>query len=120
MTEEDTTAANNYLNQYISLSSEDASSEEFVSIGPAEFYIVAGNLEKAEEYLRQELSAQPDNVYRIYKLAMFLIDKERNKANIMKHLKFFRNARIRESIMSLQYIFTLKLPERRLQDFNRN
>jgi tetratricopeptide (TPR) repeat protein len=78
LTEEDTTAANNYLNQYISLSTEDASSEEFVSIGPAEFYIEAANLEKAEEYLRKELSAQPDNVYRIYKLAMFLIDKESN------------------------------------------
>jgi len=78
LTEKDTIAANNYLNQYISLSAEDASSEEFVSIGPAEFYIEAGNLEKAEAYLRQEFSKQPENVYRIYKLAMFLIDKERN------------------------------------------
>jgi tetratricopeptide (TPR) repeat protein len=78
LTEGDTVAANNYLEKYVSVSKEDPSSEEFVTIGPAEFYTEAGNLEKAEEFLRQELSLAPDNAYRIYKLAWFLIDKDRN------------------------------------------
>jgi tetratricopeptide (TPR) repeat protein len=78
LTEGDTVAANNYLEKYVSVSKEDPSSEEFVTIGPAEFYAEAGNLEKAEEFLRQELSLAPDNAYRIYKLAWFLIDKDRN------------------------------------------
>jgi len=77
LTEGDTVAANKYFEQYINLTKEDPSSEEFVSIGPAEFYYEAGNLEKAERYLRQELSFLPDNPYRIYKLAWFLIDKDR-------------------------------------------
>ena len=77
LTEGDTVAANKYFEQYINLTKEDPSSEEFVSIGPAEFYSEAGNLEKAERYLRQELSFLPDNPYRIYKLAWFLIDKDR-------------------------------------------
>ena len=78
LTEGDTVAANNYLEKYVSVSKEDPSSEEFVTIGPTEFYTEAGNLEKAEEFLRQELSLAPDNAYRIYKLAWFLIDKDRN------------------------------------------
>ena len=77
LTEGKTSAANKYFEQYLALTKEDLSSEEFVSIGPAEFYTEAGNLAKAEEYLRQGLSMQPENVYRIYKLAMFLIEKER-------------------------------------------
>jgi tetratricopeptide (TPR) repeat protein len=78
LTEGDTIAANSYLEKYVSASKEDPSSEEFVTIGPAEFYTEAGNLKKAEEFLRQELSLAPDNAYRIYKLAWFLIDKDRN------------------------------------------
>ena len=76
LTEGNSSAANKYFEQYLTLTKEDPSSEEFVSIGPAEFYTEAGNLAKAEEYLRQELSLQPDNIYRIYKLALFLIEKE--------------------------------------------
>jgi len=78
LTEGDTATADKYLEQYIALTKEDPSSEEFVTIGPAEFYIEAGNLKKAEEYLRQELSMQPENVYKMYKLAWFLIDKDQN------------------------------------------
>jgi tetratricopeptide (TPR) repeat protein len=78
LTEGDTIAANSYLEKYVFASKEDPSSEEFVTIGPAEFYTEAGNLKKAEEFLRQELSLAPDNAYRIYKLAWFLIDKDRN------------------------------------------
>ena len=78
LTEGDTAAANKYFEQYITLIKEDPSSEEFESIGQAEFYTEAGKLEKAEGYLRQELSLFPDNPYRIYKLAWFLIDKNRS------------------------------------------
>jgi tetratricopeptide (TPR) repeat protein len=78
LTEGDTTAANEYLEQYISISKEDVSSEEFVTIGPAQFYTEVGNLGKAEEYLRQKYISEPGNAYRIYDLAWFLIDKDRD------------------------------------------
>jgi tetratricopeptide (TPR) repeat protein len=77
LAESDTVTANKYLEKYISVSKEDASSEEFVTIGAAQFYTEAGNLEKAEEYLRQKHSSDPDNAFRIYDLAWFLIDKDR-------------------------------------------
>ncbi|MCJ7450081.1 MAG: tetratricopeptide repeat protein [Bacteroidales bacterium] len=78
LTEGDTTAAKEYLEEYISISKEDASSEEFVTIGPAQFYTEVGNPGKAEEYLRQKYISEPDNAYRIYDLAWFLIDKDRD------------------------------------------
>jgi tetratricopeptide (TPR) repeat protein len=77
LTEGDTLAANEYIEKYISLSKEDVSSEEFVTIGPGQFYTEEGNLEKAEEYFRHRYSSEPDNPYRIYDLAWFLVDKDR-------------------------------------------
>jgi tetratricopeptide (TPR) repeat protein len=77
LTEGDTLAANEYIKKYISLSKEDVSSEEFVTIGPGQFYTEEGNLGKAEEYFRHRYSSEPDNPYRIYDLAWFLIDKDR-------------------------------------------
>ena len=77
LTEGDTLSANEYIEKYISLSKEDVSSEEFVTIGPGQFYTEEGNLEKAEEYFRHRYSSEPDNPYRIYDLAWFLVDKDR-------------------------------------------
>jgi tetratricopeptide (TPR) repeat protein len=77
LSEKDTISANNFFATYLSLSKEDASAEEFVTIGPAQFYAEAGNLDKAEKHLRSKYLSEPENPYRIYDLAWFLIDKDR-------------------------------------------
>ena len=41
-------------------------------------YKMAGNFDKAEEYVRKELLSEPQNTSRINNLALFLIDTERN------------------------------------------
>lgn len=74
----DTVKANQFIERYMSASKEDPSSEEFVTIGPAQFYLEAGKPELAEEYFRDAYSSEPDNVYRMYDLAWFLIDNGRD------------------------------------------
>jgi tetratricopeptide (TPR) repeat protein len=53
-------------------------SEAAIAYNLGELFSEAGNLEKAKEYHRQELSLEPDNAFRIYNLAWFLIDKDQN------------------------------------------
>jgi tetratricopeptide (TPR) repeat protein len=47
-------------------------------ISSASIYIQADLPDRAEEYYRQALVLQPENPYRYYNLAKFLIDKDRN------------------------------------------
>jgi tetratricopeptide (TPR) repeat protein len=70
--------ANNYIEKYKSVSKENSVSEADIFTGLAEIYSEAGVLDTAEEYYRQALTLEPENLMRINSLAWFLIDKDRN------------------------------------------
>jgi Flp pilus assembly protein TadD len=53
-------------------------SEAAIQNGLALIYDEAGLFDKAEEYYRQALILEPENPLRMYYLAWFLIDKDRN------------------------------------------
>jgi tetratricopeptide (TPR) repeat protein len=78
LSEGDTITANKYIEKYISVRRENSWSEAAIAYNLGEIYSEAGNLEKAEQYHRKELSLEPQNAFRIYDLAWFLIDKDRN------------------------------------------
>lgn len=50
----------------------------------ASLYIESGNIEKAEKYLREAYSLDPDDPVILNKLAYFLIDKELNVSEGLK------------------------------------
>jgi tetratricopeptide (TPR) repeat protein len=77
-TEKDTTSANRYIEEYISVCRNNSEKEENIMNNVAEIYSEAGILEKAEEYHRKALSLNPDNPSQLNNLAWFLIDKDRN------------------------------------------
>jgi Tfp pilus assembly protein PilF len=70
--------ANRYIEKYRSICKENSWSEAAVTTGLAAIYSEAGILNKAEEYYRQALSLEPENLVRLNNLAYFLIDKDRN------------------------------------------
>jgi len=76
--EGDTIAANKYIEQYRSVRKDNGWSEAGIAYNIGEIYFKAGNLEKAEEYHRLELSLEPDDAIRIYDLGWFLIYSDRN------------------------------------------
>ncbi|MGC1389558.1 MAG: tetratricopeptide repeat protein [Bacteroidales bacterium] len=88
LTEKDSAKANTYINRYQSLLKGELAPEADIANGIAEIYSEAGNLDKAEEYLRKALLLEPGVIekgnklaYYLYKmgdLAYFLIDKNRN------------------------------------------
>ena len=78
LSEGDTITANKYIEKYISVRKDNSWSEAAIAYNLGEIYAEAGNLEKAEQYHRKELSLEPQNAFRIYDLAWFLIDKDRN------------------------------------------
>jgi adenylate cyclase len=78
LSEGDTVTANKYIEKYITIRRDNSWSEAAIAYNLGEIYSDAGNMEKAEFYHRKELSLEPDNAFRIYDLAWFLIDKDRN------------------------------------------
>ncbi len=84
LTENDTTSANKYIINYISLSKERSISDASIANNLALVYKNAGILDKAEKYYRQALSLEPENSERMSNLAWLLIDKDRNIAEGMK------------------------------------
>jgi TolB-like protein len=78
LSEGDTVTANKYIEKYVTFRRDNSWSEAAIAYNLGEIYSDAGNLEKAEFYHRKELSLEPDKAIRIYDLAWFLIDKDRN------------------------------------------
>jgi tetratricopeptide (TPR) repeat protein len=78
LTERDTTTANRYIEKFKSICKEQSYSEADIAKYLGWIYWHAGILDKAEEYLHQALSLEPENPDRLYDLASFLIDKDRN------------------------------------------
>jgi tetratricopeptide (TPR) repeat protein len=74
----DTVTANKYIEKYKSLRRENSWSEASIAYNLGDIYYDAGNLEKAEEYHRLEISLEPDNPHRMYDLGYFLIFSDRN------------------------------------------
>jgi len=89
LTEGDTVSANDYINNYISISKERSISDASIANNLALAYEDASILNKAEEYYRQALSLEPENSERMNNLAWFLIDKDRN---IVEGLKLIDEA----------------------------
>ena len=78
LTEKDTVTANKYIARYINICRQNSSSEAEIAAGLAQAYCDAGILDKSEGSFRKALSLEPENSYRMNRLAWFLIDKERN------------------------------------------
>ncbi|MGD0343246.1 MAG: tetratricopeptide repeat protein [Bacteroidales bacterium] len=78
LTEGDTVTANRLFEKCKSVRKDQLLSEADIKGTLANLYSEAGMLDKAEEYYRKAFSLQPDNAYRKYYLAYFLIDKDRN------------------------------------------
>jgi tetratricopeptide (TPR) repeat protein len=78
LTEEDTVAANRYIEKFISLCNDQSMSEARIADALAGIYIQGGFWDKAEEYRRKALALEPENWVRMNNLAYILIDKERN------------------------------------------
>jgi tetratricopeptide (TPR) repeat protein len=78
LTEQDTIAANRYIEKYKSIRKEKSTSEAAIFTSLAGIYSEASILDKAEEYYKEALSLEPKNRVRINNLAYFLIDKDRD------------------------------------------
>jgi len=79
LTEGDTMAANQYIEQFKSIRRDNADSEAAIIEGLAtQIYSDAGMLDKAEECYRQALVLEPENPVIMNSLAFLLIDNDRN------------------------------------------
>jgi tetratricopeptide (TPR) repeat protein len=78
LTERDTTTANRYIEKFKSICKEQSLSEADITKYLGWIYWGAGILDKAKEYLHQALLLEPENPDKVYDLARFLIDKDRN------------------------------------------
>jgi tetratricopeptide (TPR) repeat protein len=78
LTEGDTIEANKFIERYISILKENSANEATLNENLGWIYSDAALPDKAEEYLRQALSLEPENLGRLNNLAWFLIDKNRN------------------------------------------
>jgi AraC-like DNA-binding protein/tetratricopeptide (TPR) repeat protein len=82
-TQKDTASANRYLEKFISLhKTRYGSSQAHIDRRIAELYQGAGMLDKAEEYFRKSLSLEPDNPERMFILADFFIETNRNPGEV--------------------------------------
>jgi len=70
--------AGEYIDKYISMCKESKASEAAIANNLAGIYEQAGIPDKAEEFYRQALSLEPQNIWRLNALAYFLIDSARN------------------------------------------
>ena len=78
LTKKDTTSANQYIEKFKSLLTENSTSEADIAANLAWMYWYADIPVKEEKYLRQALTIEPANPERMNNLAWFLIDKDRN------------------------------------------
>jgi tetratricopeptide (TPR) repeat protein len=78
LTKENNTAADEYIDKYISVRKENSDPEASIMTGLAGIYSSAGIMDKAEEYYRKALTLEPENPERLNSLAWFLIDNDRN------------------------------------------
>jgi tetratricopeptide (TPR) repeat protein len=70
--------ANIYIEKYKSIRRENSWSEALITAKIAGIYFVGDFPDKAEEYYQTALSLEPRNPERMYNLARFLIDKDRD------------------------------------------
>jgi Flp pilus assembly protein TadD len=70
--------ANQYIKKYIAILKHNSTSESDIAECLAFIYDEAGIKDKAENYYRQSLSLEPENAWRVYNLAYFQIDNDRN------------------------------------------
>jgi tetratricopeptide (TPR) repeat protein len=78
LSEGKTKSANEYLENYRSLSKENSIPETEITTNLANIYWEAGLPDQAEEYFSDALSSSPGTPERMYALAWFLIDTDRN------------------------------------------
>jgi tetratricopeptide (TPR) repeat protein len=78
LSEDDTVAANRYVEEFTSVCKEYSLSEVEIINFLGDIYSEAGIFNKAEEYYRQALSLTPENPINMNYLAYFLIDKDRD------------------------------------------
>jgi tetratricopeptide (TPR) repeat protein len=77
-TEKDTVAANQNIEEYISICRDNLSSDAAIESGLAEIYELAGIHDKAENFYRKALLTEPDNPEMLHGLANFLINSNKN------------------------------------------
>ena len=77
LTEGDTVKADKYIEKLISVLRENAVPEAGIDAELHKMYRQAGNLDKAEEYLRKAISSEPENPQRLNSFAAFLIVNDR-------------------------------------------
>ena len=73
-----TRAADEYIEEYISVLEENSASEADIASDLGRLYWDAGLFDEAEEYYHQALSLEPENPLIINDFAYFLIDNDRN------------------------------------------
>ena len=78
ISEGDSVVATQYIDKCKSNLKDRSTSEATVMSYLADIYSEAGSLNKAEEYYRQALALEHENLFRMSDLAYFLIDKDRN------------------------------------------
>jgi tetratricopeptide (TPR) repeat protein len=78
LAEGDTIAASMDIGEYISTNKDNFVSEADITTGIAQIYSEAGIPDKAEKYYRQALSSDPEKSDKLFNLAKFLVDKDRN------------------------------------------
>jgi tetratricopeptide (TPR) repeat protein len=71
-------AANSLIEKYISVRKGSSTSEAVIATNLAGIYSEANLPDKAEKYYREALYLEPENPRRLYSIAYFLIDKDRN------------------------------------------
>jgi tetratricopeptide (TPR) repeat protein len=89
--ENDSVAANRYVERYISAKKRIASSEADIETGVGDIYFnsgmmdsVPGVMNKAEKHYRKALSLEPENPVRMNYLANFFIESNRNLDEVPK------------------------------------
>jgi tetratricopeptide (TPR) repeat protein len=78
LVEGDMTAANKYIEKYISLRKENSATDADIATNLAGIYSEADISDKAEEYYRKALTLEPENPSRMNAFAYFLINKDRD------------------------------------------
>ena len=83
LSEKDTTASNRYFKKYIVVHRQKFPNwEAEIPASQGWIYSEAGYPDRAEEYFRKSISMDPDNPFRLYTLANFLIDNDRKLEDI--------------------------------------
>jgi len=78
LTEEDTIAANRYIEKCISVAEDLSLSDVATKFGLAYIYTEGGYLDKAEDCYRETIAMEPENPSCLNNLGWFLINKDRN------------------------------------------